>query len=346
MDATTEILSLDYLRRYGAEIEINAFDMRPRPIGYEDGKLPEGIHYVGNLVKKITEEVLIHKWGNDHHNDCWIVKPDSSCGMEIGSPVLKGWHGLMRCCRVIDGLRKDPKITSDTRCSFHVHVDVADLSEKELAAVISWWIKCEAVFLDAVPPRRKKSQYCQFLGLMDTFEDLEDGLYSPESLFKRVGHCKYYTINTFHYHNKNRKTIEFRIMDNECCLDPWTAKNWIRLVLHFVEQAVLKGMPVDYEPNNRWSGYCWLDPVDVFSLLGFLPGQYQLSPGLQQVRHWFLGRLLAHGKNTGLRGAMSDKARRIAQAQVDQLVLDLGFDATTFSDKASADDIYGENFRI
>jgi hypothetical protein len=346
MDITREILSLDYLRRYGAEIEVNAFDMRHRPIGYEDGKLPEGIYYVGNLVKKITEErVLIHKWGNDHYNDCWIVKPDSSCGMEIGTPVLKGWHGILRICRVIDGLRQDPKISADARCSFHVHVDISDLTEKQLAAVLTWWIKCEAVFMDAVPSRRKKSQYCQFLGLMDMFEDMEDGMYSPEVLFKRVGHCKYYTINTFHYQQKKRKTIEFRIMDNDCCLNPWVAKNWIRLVLHFVERAAQRGMPEPYQ-GDKWTGYAWLDPIDVFEFLGFRPDQCVLSPGLQQVRRWFLSRLYTHGRNTGLRGVMSDKARRIANDQVDQLLTDLKMDPSAILEVGSDDDIYGENFRV
>ena len=95
-----EYLCLNSLRRYGVEIEVNSFDGLPRPLGWEDGNLPEGIYYVGNLVKKITNErVLIHKWGNDHYNDSWVVKPDSSCGMEICTPVLKGWHGLMRTCR-------------------------------------------------------------------------------------------------------------------------------------------------------------------------------------------------------------------------------------------------------
>lgn len=343
MDNSRECLNLNYLRRFGVEIEVNSFDMRNRAIGYEDGKLPEGIHYVGNLVRKITEErVLIHKWGNDHHNDVWIVKPDGSCGMEVCTPVLKGWNGVVRTCKVIHGFSKDPKITSDTRCSFHVHVDVSDLTDSQLNSVISWWIKSEPVFMDSVPSRRKKNQYCQLLGEMDIFEDVEDGLYSAEALFKRIGHCKYYTLNTFHYQNKKRKTIEFRIMDNDCCLDAWSAKNWIRLVLHFVERAVSKGVPANYEVGDKWSGYCWLDPYDVFDFLGFMPGQYELSPGLQQVRSWFISKLNQHAKNTGLRGVMSDKGRRIAQGQIEQLYVDLSPQEMAVSD----DEIYSENFRI
>lgn len=321
MDQAKEVLSFNSLRRFGVELEINAFDMRNRPIGYEEGRLPEGIHYIGNVVRDITNErVLIHKWGNDHHNDCWVVKPDGSCGMEVCTPVMKGWRRLMDLCRVIDGFARDKKITSDSRCSLHVHVDVSDLNEAQIAAVISWWIKSEAVFMDAVPVKRKRNQYCQFLGQTDIFDDIEDGLFSPEVLLKKVGHCKYYTVNTFHYQNKKRKTIEFRIMDNECCLDSWSAKNWVRLILHFVERSVMRGTPVDYEFGNKWSGYNWLDPIDVFDLLGFLPDQYMVSPGLQQVRSWFLNRMLRYGRNSELKGVMSDRGRRIAIAQVDELL--------------------------
>jgi len=343
MDSPKENLNLNYVRRFGVEIEINSFDGRNRPIGYEDGVLPEGIHYIGNLVQKLSEEkVLIHKWGNDHHNDVWIVKPDGSCGMEVCTPVMKGWNGVVRTCRVIDGFSKDLKIESDTRCSFHVHVDVSDLTEPQLASVISWWIKCEPVFLDSVPARRKKNQYCQFLGEMDIFDDIEDGLMPAELLLKRVGHCKYYTINTFHYQNKKRKTIEFRIMDNACCLDPWMAKNWIRMVLHFVERAAARGLPAPFEMGNKWSGYCWLDPFDVFDFLGFTPGQYEISPGLQQVRSWFVSRLHSQSKNTGLRGVMSDKGRRISHSQIDELYANLVPQEAALSEE----EIYSENFRI
>jgi hypothetical protein len=108
MDSRKENLNLNYVRRFGVEIEINSFDMLNRPM--EDGMLPAGIYYVGNLVQKTSQEkVLIHKWGNDHHNDVWIVKPDGSCGLEVCTPVMKGWNGVLRTCKVIDGFHKDIK---------------------------------------------------------------------------------------------------------------------------------------------------------------------------------------------------------------------------------------------
>lgn len=338
MDTTKE-LNLDFLRRFGVEIEVNSFDMRSRPAN--DSYLPDGIHYIGNLVRSVTNDsVLIHKWGHDHHNDCWIVKPDGSCGMEVCTPVLKGWRGLIQVCRVVDGLNKDIRIKSDERCSFHVHVDVSDLSVDQLASVISWWIKCEAVFMDAMPANRKRNQYCQLLGQTDMFENVEDGLMSSGTLLKKVGLWKYYSINTYHYQKNKRKTIEFRIMDNECCLDSWMTKNWIRLVLYFVERAVNKGLPLDYELGNKWTGYSWLDPIDVFDFLGFT-AENNLSAGLTQVRNWFLGRLHSQGRNTNLNGIMSDSGRRIAIAQVDELILQNPIENIVLEE-----DIYSDKFRI
>lgn len=336
-----ESLNLDYTRRFGVEIELNSFDMRNRPIGYEDGVLPDGIHYVANLVQKITEEkVLIHKWGHDHNNDCWIVKPDGSCGIEVCTPVLKGWKGLINTCQVVDGFNRDVKIKSDHRCSFHVHIDVSDLNEKQMASIITWWIKCEPVFLDSVPSCRKINQYCQFLGQMDIFDNIENGFISDELLLQKVGFCKYYSINAFHYKKNKRKTLEFRIMDHECCLDPWMTKNWIRLILHFVERS-FKRMPFEYEFGNKWSGYCWLDPFDVFEFLGF-SDQYDLSPGLNQVRSWFISRLKSQSKNTGLRGIMSNRARRISHEQIDKLYEELKSESTI----SLEEEIYHSNFRV
>lgn len=337
-----ESLIFDTLRRFGVELEINAFDMRNRPLGYEDGELPAGIHFIGNLVQKTTKQkVLIHKWGNDHDNDCWIIKPDGSCGMEVCTPVMKGWQGLMQTCRVIDELKK-ADISADSRCSLHVHVDVADLSYDCLAGVIAWWIKAEAVFMDAMPAKRKKNQYCQFLGLTDIFEDIEDGLYPAETLLKKVGHCKYYSVNTFHYQNRKRKTIEFRIMDNDCCLDAWSAKNWVRLILHFVERAAKHGPPRDYIAGDKWSGYNWLDPIDLFEFLGFYPDQYLLSPGLNQVRSWFLNRMYVYGRNTGLKGVLSDTGRKIAISQVDELISMLPKEMPLPKEEI----VYGDKFRV
>lgn len=133
-------------------------------------------------------------------------------------------------------------------------------------------------------------------------------------------------------------------MDSECCSNSWMAKNWIRLILHFVETAVKRGLPKDYEFKDKWSGYCWLDPEDVFDFLGFRNND--LSPGLEQVRKWFLTRLFYKGRYTGVQGVMSDKARRIAIQQVDSLISEIIPDFFENNFIASSEDVYSDKFRI
>ncbi len=315
-----ERLSFDEnYRRFGVEIELNATDGCSKS---ED--LPEGIYYVGNLVNKtLKKSVEIDKWGHTHHNNIWTIKPDSSCGLEVCSPVSKGRFGLREICKVVDALAGDSILTSDERCSLHVHVEVADMCHEELAAVLTYWIKCEAVFMDSVPASRKRNRYCQFIGVSDLFE--HDSTYGPYQIVNKLSSYKYYSINTYHYNKGKRPTVEFRITENAVCLNSYLLRNWIRLVLHFVEMAKNKPLPCRFQEGNPWSSFLWLDPKDVFSLLGFLPGQYELSPEMEETRKWFVYRLQANALNTNLSGVWDDKARTPAYNEVIALAKELEY---------------------
>lgn len=320
-------LAFNYGRRFGVEIELNSFDKRDfvrHPL--RKGELPEGIHYVGNLITKLLNvQVEISKWHHTHNNNNWILKPDSSCGIEICSPVSKGWHGLKQVCLVIDAFNKDKNIVADERCSLHVHIETADCNQVQLATILAYWIKCESVFLDSVPASRKRNRYCQCIGLCDLFE--HDSQIVCEDMVRILGVQKYYSLNTYHLHRGKRPTIEFRIVESEGCKDAYLVKNWVRLIVHFVEVAKRHPIPNLYKAGDQWSSLLWLDPDDVMSFLGF-SGEYELSKGLEQTRNWFLARLkynLVENK-TALAGVWSDKARRIAMEQVNHMVTRLGLE--------------------
>lgn len=338
MEDVSYDVSLNYTRRFGVEIELNSFDFRNRPINYDEGVPPEGIYYVADLVQRnISDRVVVQKWGLNHFNSAWILKPDSSCGMEVCSPVLKGWSGLFKLCKVIKAFSEDINIHSDSRCSLHLHLDVSDLSKTDLASILSWWLKFEAIFMDSVPFSRKINQYCQFYGTKTIFK--HDVFLDEEYLIKLFGGNKYGSINTYHYLSKNRKTIEFRIMDHMCCRDPWMAKNWVRLIIHFVECCVKKGLPDSYRNGNPWTGYCWLDPIDLFNFLGFF--ESKVSPGIEQVRDWFLSRLKKNIKSDSKVGLFSPKARSVAIKQVKNL--DNIFPSKIY---CGEHEIFGDKFRV
>lgn len=314
-------LNCQSFRRFGVEIEVNTSDGVVRRIDPSGRDIPLGADKVAQIVSRISKEkVQLIGWEHVHNNRDWIIKPDSSCGIEINSPVLKGWLGLEKLLKVIDGLR-DNHIKSDERCSLHVHVNIADLTSRQLASVIAHYIKCEHVFFDSVPPHRKNNRYCQLIGMTDLF-DHNFGMDSME-LIRKVSLTKYCSINAYHFvrgggfseENVRKRTLEFRIMEGTACLDSWLAKNWIRLILHFVDVTKDRPLPPPYEEGNPWSSLLWLNPKDVFSLLRF---DGELSEGLQQVRQWFLGRLMMHGRGTGL-GIWSKEGRAASWAEITEL---------------------------
>lgn len=307
-------LSFNSQRRFGVELEINAFDKRPRP---EPGKRPAGIEHVNRIVQENTEEGSeIKDYEHTQENSRWVVKPDSSCGIEICTPPLKGWRGIRKVCKVVEAFSLDPKICVDKRCSVHVHVEVADLCEAEIASVIVYWIKAEQVFLDLVPTERKRNRYCQSIDMTSLFE-VESQL-PPSEIIKRVGDVKYYTLNSNQMRrtNNQRKTLEFRIIEGQGCKDPFLCKNWVRLLLHFVEMTCRRPLPAPYKSNDPWTGFSIFDPKHVMEVLGFNndPPSYELSSGLTQTRNWMLARLIHyinHSKDKGPRWKALEELQEI-----------------------------------
>jgi hypothetical protein len=270
------------------ELEILAFDKKKRP---ENNQLPKGIDYVVLLVKNNAEENVEAKpYEHTKETNNWVVKPDSSCGLEICTPPMKGWRGIRKVCQVVNAFHYDPKIEVDRSCSVHVHVEVADLTEQQVANVIAYWVKCEPIFMDLVPSIRKRNRYCQLMGMTNLFE--HNVSYTPKNLIDKVGEIKYFSMNSRAYRNGERKTIEIRIIEGEGCKDPYLIKNWLRLILHFVEMTSKMPTPRPYTPGDPFSSLLWLDTKDVLSVLGFMPDQYELSKGLMQTRSWMLARLM------------------------------------------------------
>lgn len=288
-------LSFSSNRRFGVELEVNAFDKRSRPEGAD--RRPVGIEEIAKEVGKYCEQgVEIRGWEHTNGNEQWVVKPDSSCGLEIVTPPMKGWAGLLQVCKVVDGLARNPQIEADHRCSVHVHCEIVDLSDEQLATVLAYWIKCEPIFMDMVPPERKRNRYCQFIGLTSKFQ--HDSNLTPKQLIDELGDVKYYSANTNQYvkairEGKKRPTMEVRIAEASGCTDAYLIKNWVRLLIHFIERTKDRPYPFPYKEDKPIidNGLLWLDPEDVFTVLGFNDGQYELSKGLTQTRNWMLARL-------------------------------------------------------
>jgi hypothetical protein len=283
-------------RRFGVEIEINTLDGSARRPDTENGEISLGADILAHIVHKATKErVEIQSWDYIHNNSDWVIKHDTSCGMEINSPVLKGWTGLKKLVRVAEMIGES-SLEADRRCSLHVHINISDLSKAQLASVIAYYIKCEHVLFDSFPDHRKNNRYCQFLGMSDMFS--HDYRINADDIIHKVSSTKYFSLNAYHFmrgggftdDNSRRLSVEIRMAENTGCVDPYFMKNWIRLLLHFFDVTKNLPAPYDYTEGDPWSGLLWLDTRDVMALLGF-DNESHLSEGLKQVRSWFINRL-------------------------------------------------------
>ena len=120
--------------------------------------------------------------------------------------------------------------------------------------------------------------------------NVEIDLYNPSFLVSNLGQHKYFSMNTYHMVNRKRNTIEFRIMDESSCLNYFDSKNYILLLLHFIDCCLKKGMPKKYDATNSFTGYAWLDADEFIQFLK-LDDDSNLSEGLKEVKFWLYIRL-------------------------------------------------------
>jgi hypothetical protein len=265
--------------KFGVEIEINAFDNRDfikNPL--QKGEFPKGIDEIVDLISSLGLKAEKQPWGYNHNNFNWICKPDASCGIEVCSPIFD-FDDFSQLLEVVCAFDKDPRIITDHRCSFHVHLDVGCVggdiyASGHLCSLLAWWIKCEHIFIDFACSHRKTNRYCRFIGKTELF-DHEEKVMLYRALSKLSD--KYLTLNTYHLFNKKRSTVEFRL--GEGTKDITFVKNWL-LILKSFSQATRHNSC----PNN----YRWIEPEHFFDFL-------KLD---QDLLKWFLERLIMNCEKT------------------------------------------------
>jgi hypothetical protein len=201
--------------------------------------------------------------------------------------------------------------------------------------------------MDSVPPNRKINRYCQMLGMTDSIHT--EFPMNSEDILNVVSDVKYYSLNAFHFvkggafnrYNVRKKTIEFRIGENAMCLDGFAVKNWVRLLLHFVEMTKNKPLPPQYKNGDPWNGLVWLEPVDVFKVMGF---DQPCSEGLNQVKTWFIKRILENGQKNVLPGVWSHEGREAAKENFLKLLENIELSNSFLESRESM--LYGKNYVI
>lgn len=326
------VVQFESTRRFGVEIELNSFDNRDfKAVPLKRGEKPEGIEAIALLINSVAnEEVEIKRYHPTNDNMIWVVKTDSSCGIEVCSPITKGNYGIDKICKVIKDFKKDSRVQADERCSFHIHFDISDCTITEVASILLFWVKSEHLFIDSVPIDRKKNRYCQpvcFSNLFTTNSSME-----IVNILNNLGKSKYYSINAYHYFSSlmttssitksEKKTIEFRLMGNEGCVNPIVAGRWIKLLAYFLEVARnIVVVEEGYVRNQNPSNYSWYDLDEFMQQMKFYDN---LSEEMIKIRNWFLARMYV---NIGREdkpflwcGPMREKARK----DLDEVINKLG----------------------
>lgn len=265
------------MKKFGVEIELNSFDQRDfKKNPLNSNEFPLGIEKVAEIIKSLGMTVEIRNWQHTHNNKNWICKPDSSCGIEVCSPILESTNLVEN---LIDHFSKESQIKIDDRCSFHVHFDISNYSSDNLLSILCWWIKCESVFFDAFPDVRKNNRYCQCIGISDLFK--VEPIPSLEEMIRLLGKTKYYSLNTYHLFRKSRSSIEFRLADKFACIDSNYAKNWILLLYFFIDSSIINGIP---------TSLIWMDINEVFEFLNLDP----------ELKKWFLYKIFNNANGSSL----------------------------------------------
>lgn len=304
----SKLITCENYRRFGVEIELNTTSDMIR----DKYTVPDGSDVVARIIRKVcNDDVSLNGWLHVNNNESWIIKPDSTCGIEINSPILKGGFDLAKLCKVIELINDHPDLDADERCSFHVHVNMEDCSTRQIGAALAWWVKAEPIFFDAIPFQRKCHRHVQMIGMSDRF--IPDQHYSYNDVIDGLSDVKYHSANCYHMRQQRRKSIEYRTAGHEYCVNATFAKHWVRLLLHFTECAIKLGMPNDLN---------WLSPKDTFQMLKF--HQKNLSPGIKQVKYWFLKQLRQNTMDAGFglwtpgfRRSSMDEVRSLCAAEQD-----------------------------
>jgi len=222
-------------RRFGVELEYNSLDKAGRSLA--ENNLPEGIYIYAQIISnKLKKQVEINKWHYTNNNKNWVLKPDASRGIEVCSPPLMGSFGTTQVAQVVEGMAEYRDVSADVRCSCHVHVEIADFTPQNLVDLFKCWTSYELFFYFLTSPSRWLNQYCQPLGFSIPHLSSSSSI-TASDVIHMLGDYKYYAINLYHYKKGKKRTVEFRIMDSEACLNPDDVVQWCKLLLCFVERV-------------------------------------------------------------------------------------------------------------
>jgi len=269
------------------------------------------------ILNPESKVVLSTCWRQtDYNNENWHVKQDSTCGplAHMGRKSY-GWEIVPRAsrfsefpniARTIDMLRLKG-VEANANCGLHVHADAFDLSERDVATFMAWWVKCEWVVGNMVPPRRVINKHCQlyqhsysldtlYPSLRDFWEEIRPEDFSTHDNVDRrfainlVNFCAWNELGT--EVGRKMPTLELRLPEGTMYSDD--VKGWVLLFLTMVERFPTLRMPADF------SAICLEDFLWAIGLIAPPKNFYILDENLYFLKKWIFSRLSMFSRNESL----------------------------------------------
>lgn len=202
------------------------------------------LEFNSNLKQKIIIDIfkkfdypIIETLDDIFDFESYVCKPDSSCGFEICSPILRSKDDLEQIHNIISSIndycQNNHIHPIDKNCGLHVHIDIEDYDLLSFHNLIRNVLDLEEnYFPNFLHSNRLNNNFCKFLDR--PVEKLLHCKSMKEFKTKLKQTCdKYYGTNLYSYLEKS--TIEFRYLHNT--LDFSEISNWVQFLQKLVHKS-------------------------------------------------------------------------------------------------------------
>lgn len=161
----------------------------------------------------------------------WRVKPDSSCGHELITPILGSYEDFDKLSTALEILKRHGARIS-TRCGLHVHYGMQAYSFDQVRRVLGFFARHEDTMFSLVDFSRRDNRYCKRLTNADEVVKSGSDAWSDD--------FRHSWINGQAHRRHN--TVELRLLEGTLDLD--TIRGWTFLGMAMVVAAATRGVRV------------------------------------------------------------------------------------------------------
>lgn len=190
-----------------------------------------------NKCRELGVNCYVEGYNHLDNDNYWKIVTDSSCGLEIVSPRLKGIDGVEQIKKVCEALNSlGAKV--DKSCGLHIHHDARDFRVSNFKNILINYIKFEKVFDSMMPNSRRSNtnNFCKSLFINST----------PQMVIDRIKEAKTVRdLESIYYYNRYYKvnlesfvrhgSIEFR--QHSGTTDAEKIINWLMITQALVNTS-------------------------------------------------------------------------------------------------------------